>query len=219
MKEEDQRNNTLYAKAKLGSSMHNERNDCVVVAVSIAANQPYYLGCVFAVVRHWTEAGRPCTKDLDHDMWQWAGALDWIVRHMFSCAPLMDGHSSAQERVSNPDMVWLRAVALAAVEDRRGGEELSASALVDLSESAAIDLPRTRGKYMDESQAARHVGKVLSRNAILAQVWGPERVGEPDLVKQYIYRLRQKIEPDPNSPQFIHSVRGEGYYFDVDDLT
>ena len=41
MKEEDQRNNTLYAKAKLGSSMHNERNDCVVVAVSIAANQPY----------------------------------------------------------------------------------------------------------------------------------------------------------------------------------
>ena len=51
-----------------------------------------------------------------------------------------------------------------------------------------------------------------------AQVWGPARVGEPDLVKQYIYRLRQKIEPDPNAPQFIHSVRGEGYYFDADDL-
>jgi len=64
----------------------------------------------------------------------------------------------------------------------------------------------------------RHTGKVISRNAILAQVWGPERVGEPDLVKQYIYRLRQKIEIDPNTPQFIHSVRGEGYYFDVGDL-
>jgi DNA-binding response OmpR family regulator len=64
----------------------------------------------------------------------------------------------------------------------------------------------------------RHSGKVLSRNAILAQVWGPERVGEPDLVKQYIYRLRQKIEPDPASPQFIHSVRGEGYYFDAGEL-
>jgi DNA-binding response OmpR family regulator len=64
----------------------------------------------------------------------------------------------------------------------------------------------------------RHSGKVLSRNAILAQVWGPERVGEPDLVKQYIYRLRQKIEPDPTAPQYIHSVRGEGYYFDAGDL-
>lgn len=65
----------------------------------------------------------------------------------------------------------------------------------------------------------RHTGSVLSRDAILAQVWGPERVGEPDLVKQYIYRLRQKIEPDPDSPRYLHSVRGEGYYFDVSDLT
>ena len=64
----------------------------------------------------------------------------------------------------------------------------------------------------------RHTGKVLSRDAILAQVWGPERVGEPDLVKQYIYRLRQKIEPDPDTPRYLHSVRGEGYYFDVADL-
>jgi two-component system response regulator VicR len=63
----------------------------------------------------------------------------------------------------------------------------------------------------------RHNGKVLSRDAILAQVWGPERVGEPDLVKQYIYRLRQKVELDPGTPEYIHSVRGEGYYFDVGD--
>jgi DNA-binding response OmpR family regulator len=65
----------------------------------------------------------------------------------------------------------------------------------------------------------RHAGKVLGRDAILAQVWGPERIGEPDLVKQYIYRLRQKVEADPDSPRYIHSVRGEGYYFDVPDLS
>ncbi len=60
----------------------------------------------------------------------------------------------------------------------------------------------------------RHPGRVLSTDAILAQVWGPEYVGEPDLVKQYIYRLRQKTEPDPDSPRYIHTVRGEGYYFE-----
>ncbi len=60
----------------------------------------------------------------------------------------------------------------------------------------------------------RHTGEVLSRDAILAQVWGADRVGEPDLVKQYIYRLRRKIESDPHSPRYIHSVRGEGYYFE-----
>ncbi len=64
----------------------------------------------------------------------------------------------------------------------------------------------------------RHAGKVLSTDAILTRVWGPDWIGEPDLVKQYIYRLRQKIEPDPGSPQYLHTVRGGGYYFDTDDL-
>jgi DNA-binding response OmpR family regulator len=61
----------------------------------------------------------------------------------------------------------------------------------------------------------RYAGQVLSANAILAQVWGPERIGETELVKQYMYRLRKKIEPDQTNPKYIHSVRGEGYYFQV----
>jgi two-component system response regulator RegX3 len=64
----------------------------------------------------------------------------------------------------------------------------------------------------------RHVGKVLSTDAILTRVWGPDWIGEPDLVKQYMYRLRQKIEPDPGSPRYLHTVRGGGYYFDSDEL-
>ncbi len=64
----------------------------------------------------------------------------------------------------------------------------------------------------------RHAGKVLSIDAILTRVWGPDWIGEPDLVKQYVYRLRQKIESDPGTPRYLHTVRGGGYYFDVDDL-
>jgi DNA-binding response OmpR family regulator len=64
----------------------------------------------------------------------------------------------------------------------------------------------------------RHTGKVLSTDAILTRVWGPEWIGEPDLVKQYIYRLRRKVEADPGSPRYLHTVRGGGYYFDADDL-
>ena len=65
----------------------------------------------------------------------------------------------------------------------------------------------------------RHTGKVLSADAILTRVWGPEWIGEQDLVKQYIYRLRQKLEGDPSSPRYLHTVRGEGYYFDAHDLS
>lgn len=61
----------------------------------------------------------------------------------------------------------------------------------------------------------RHANRVLSQDAILAHVWGPERIGELALVKQYIYQLRKKIEPDSRVPTYIHSVRGGGYYFAV----
>ena len=64
----------------------------------------------------------------------------------------------------------------------------------------------------------RHAGKVLSTDAILTRVWGPDWIGEPDLVKQYIYRLRRKIEQDPSAPRYLHTVRGGGYYFDSEDL-
>jgi DNA-binding response OmpR family regulator len=61
-------------------------------------------------------------------------------------------------------------------------------------------------------------GRVCSADAILNRVWGSEWIGERDLVKQYIYRLRQKIERDPNAPEYLHTVRGEGYYFDARDF-
>jgi DNA-binding response OmpR family regulator len=60
-----------------------------------------------------------------------------------------------------------------------------------------------------------HPGQVFSVDAILTQVWGSDRVGEPDLIKQYIYRLRKRIEPNPKSPRYIRSVRGGGYYFEA----
>lgn len=59
----------------------------------------------------------------------------------------------------------------------------------------------------------RHAGHTLSQDALLSQVWGPERIGDDALIKQYIYQLRCKIEPDPEDPRYIHTVRGEGYYF------
>jgi DNA-binding response OmpR family regulator len=34
-----------------------------------------------------------------------------------------------------------------------------------------------------------------------------------DVVKWYIYRLRQKVEPEPSEPQYIVNVRGVGYRF------
>lgn len=59
-------------------------------------------------------------------------------------------------------------------------------------------------------------GRVLSADAILTNVWGPEYKGERDLVKQFIYRLRNKLEVEPSKPEYIVTVRGSGYAFEED---
>jgi DNA-binding response OmpR family regulator len=58
---------------------------------------------------------------------------------------------------------------------------------------------------------ALHAGQVVSVDELLAQVWGAEYVGEPQVVYVHIRWLRQKIEADPKSPQRIITVRGVGY--------
>lgn len=53
--------------------------------------------------------------------------------------------------------------------------------------------------------------KVISTEELLAQVWGAEFVGQPQVVYVHIRWLRQKIETDPDHPQRILTVRGVGY--------
>ncbi len=54
-------------------------------------------------------------------------------------------------------------------------------------------------------------GRVVSVDDLLAQVWGAEYVGEPQVVYVHIRWLREKIEADPKHPQRIITVRGVGY--------
>jgi DNA-binding response OmpR family regulator len=60
---------------------------------------------------------------------------------------------------------------------------------------------------------AENAGRVLASEQILEAVWGAEYVNEVDYVKLYIWRLRQKIEEDPQQPRYILTERGIGYRF------
>ncbi len=53
--------------------------------------------------------------------------------------------------------------------------------------------------------------KVISTEDLLAQVWGAEFVGQPQVVYVHIRWLRQKLETDPAHPKRILTVRGVGY--------
>ena len=52
---------------------------------------------------------------------------------------------------------------------------------------------------------------VFSINELLKEVWGPEFLGESQVVYVHIRWLREKIEDDPNKPKRILTVRSVGY--------
>jgi DNA-binding response OmpR family regulator len=57
--------------------------------------------------------------------------------------------------------------------------------------------------------------QVFSRQQLLANVWdSSEEWQDPDTVTEHIRRIRRRIEPDPNHPRWIKTVRGVGYRFD-----
>ncbi len=110
----------------------------------IRNRQAYYLGCVFAIVREWYQNGKCRTSETRHDFREWCQTLDWIVRNLFGMAPLMDGHVSAQERVSNPAQTFLRRIAFEVAHADSLDMPLSASQLFQLAEDADIEIPGLR---------------------------------------------------------------------------
>jgi two-component system response regulator RegX3 len=60
-----------------------------------------------------------------------------------------------------------------------------------------------------------NAGRVLTREAILDEVWGGGYVGDSKTLDVHIKRLRAKIEPDAGRPAYITTVRGVGYRFET----
>jgi DNA-binding response OmpR family regulator len=59
----------------------------------------------------------------------------------------------------------------------------------------------------------RHPGIVLSREALLRQVWGYDYPVDTRTVDVHVRWLRLKLETDPSNPRWIETVRGYGYRF------
>ena len=58
----------------------------------------------------------------------------------------------------------------------------------------------------------RNPGRVYSRENLLNVVWGYEYIGDYRTVDVHIRRLREKLELDPASPEYIRTKWGVGYY-------
>lgn len=63
----------------------------------------------------------------------------------------------------------------------------------------------------------KNTGKIMTRQMLLAQVWGTGYGADSHYLHVYIGQLRRKIEPDPAHPRFIQTISGVGYRFSSDE--
>ena len=59
----------------------------------------------------------------------------------------------------------------------------------------------------------RRMGRLLTRDFLIEEVWGPDYFGDMKTLDVHIRRIRNKIEEDPHRPVHLVTVRGLGYKF------
>lgn len=62
----------------------------------------------------------------------------------------------------------------------------------------------------------QHAGKVLTHKFLLAELWGPS--ADSQYLRVYVRHLRQKLEADPERPQYILTETGVGYRLQAPDV-
>jgi two-component system KDP operon response regulator KdpE len=57
----------------------------------------------------------------------------------------------------------------------------------------------------------QNAGRVLTREQLLREVWGPAYITETHYLRVYMAQLRQKLEVDPANPTILVTEQGVGY--------
>ncbi|HJS10042.1 response regulator transcription factor [Sphingopyxis sp.] len=76
---------------------------------------------------------------------------------------------------------------------------------------AGHEVHLTPKEYAVLAQLARHPGRVITHNQIMAEVWPHEAEHHVEYLRVLVRTLRQKLETDPQQPQIINNELGIGY--------
>ncbi|MCU9950177.1 response regulator [Pseudomonas sp. PDM13] len=69
----------------------------------------------------------------------------------------------------------------------------------------------TRKEYAVLAQLARHLGRVVTQQQLLKDIWGPTHVEDTHYLRVVVGHLRQKLGDDPAAPRFLVTEAGVGY--------
>ncbi|HEX4448859.1 MAG TPA: response regulator transcription factor [Polyangiaceae bacterium] len=133
------------------------------------------------------------------------GAEDYVAKP-FSLAELLARVRAALRRGPRPAENVHRAV------HTFGEVRIDVAARLITRNGAPVEMTATELDVLLCLIEAR--GAALTREDIFSRVWGPNHHGTPRTIDNFIQQLRAKLEPDPQKPRYVQTVRGIGYRFD-----
>lgn len=128
--------------------------------------------------------------------------------------------AGADDYVTKPFGVDELLARIRAVTRRSQPEEAEAPVVrlgdheVNLAEhtiSGGVRLTPTEWQLLEH--LLRHPGKLITQRDLLHDVWGPQYRTETNYLRQYMARLRRKLEADPARPRHLLTEPGMGYRF------
>jgi two-component system, OmpR family, response regulator RegX3 len=132
------------------------------------------------------------------------GADDYVVKPF-----------SARELVARVRAV-LRRVAEAG-EQRAGGATELGDVRVDPARRSAVfrgeELELSRKEFDLLRLLVENAGSVVTRERLIDEVWDTNWFGSTKTLDVHVSGLRKKLDDDPSSPRYIHTVRGVGFRF------
>ena len=133
------------------------------------------------------------------------GAVDYVVKP-FSPTELAARIQAALRRQDSPQI------------DHLGAPYVRADLVVEYARSsvtvggASVELTPLEYRLLAELSA--NAGRLLTHEQLLQRVWGQDNSGSSGPVRTYVKRLRRKLGDDPDSPTYIFTRRGVGYWME-----
>ena len=128
-------------------------------------------------------------------------AMDELLARIRARARAIAGEEADAATIAIGDLV----VDLAAKTIRRG------SAAGD-GPAASVRLTPTEWRLLE--LFLKNPGKLLTRQMLLGEVWGPYHANDAGYLRLYVAQLRRKLEPVPSEPQHFLTEPGMGYRFE-----
>jgi DNA-binding response OmpR family regulator len=201
----------------------NERFDALVLDVMLPGKSGFEVAALLREQKNYVPILMLTARGRAEDVLQgFASGADDYLPKPFELAILIARLESLLRR-----SVWMRDADAAAgpgdggtrrAEGEAGGDTFRfGGKSIDFAELELRTLGNTIHLTVMEAELLRYLvrsqGRVVSRKAILEDVWGLHEDTDTRAIDNFVVRLRRYIEEDPSQPKHLQTVRGVGYRF------